>query len=109
MGTGNSGFIRGNCELQNCFTSASKYEWEKSDALVFHGEDLRGPQIIYELEKLSNRKKQMIESGQKTPLFIYFMKEPPHNGNKLKHSIFEVIFIANVFLKDARMFSQLIT
>ena len=96
MGVGNSGFVRGNCEHQNCFTSVSKYEWEKSDALVFHGEELRGPQRLNELEKLKIRKMQMIESGQKTPLFVFFMKEPPQEGNELKHSLFQAIFV-NLF------------
>ena len=91
MGDGNSGFVRGSCEIQNCFIFTSQDNlWEESDAVVFHGEDLNGLQRIVELEKLSLIRKRRKQFGEKIPLFVYFMKEPPHYGNQLENMLFQV-------------------
>ena len=91
MGDGNSGFVRGSCEIQNCFISTFQQNlWEESSAVVFHGEDLNGLQRIKELEKLSKIRRQRKQSGEKIPVFVYFMKEPPHFGNELENELFQV-------------------
>ena len=89
MGTGNSGFVRGKCELQNCFTSTSKSDLQDSDAVVFHGAELAGRGIISELEGLSRFRKKRRKSGSRRPLFVYFMKEPPIDDNNLNHPVFK--------------------
>ncbi len=78
MGVGNRGFVQGGCELQNCYTTTSRNKLRGADAVVFHGEDLGNAQTIKELKILKKFRHERRAEGQKVPLFVYFMKEPPH-------------------------------
>jgi hypothetical protein len=49
-----------------------------ADAVVFHGEDLGNPKTLQELEILKKFRKSRRDAGIQTPIFVYFMKEPPH-------------------------------
>jgi hypothetical protein len=90
MGHGNSGFVKGKCEKTNCFISTSKEDLESSDALVFHGQDLQGQAKFQQLKMLSHFKREQKKKEEKSPLFVYFMKEPPHADIKPNHSVFKV-------------------
>ena len=86
MGVGNRGFVSGGCGLQNCYTTTSRNKLRGADAVVFHGEDLGNPKTIEELEILKKFRKSRREAGEKVPLYVYFMKEPPHkviDGNNM--------------------------
>ena len=78
MGVGNRGFVQGGCELQNCYTTTSRNKLRGADAVVFHGEDLGNVKTIEELKILKKFRLFRRKEGQKVPLFVYFMKEPPH-------------------------------
>lgn len=88
MGVGNRGFIQAGCEMINCHTTNNRAKFKVADAIVFHGEDLGNANTIKELEVLKKFKERKRQEGSKVPLFIYFMKEPPHQGNKLNHEVY---------------------
>ncbi len=58
-----------------------------ADAIVFHGEGLREAKVLEELAALKTFRDRERSAGKKAPLFVYFMKEPPHSGNQLDPSV----------------------
>ncbi len=69
----------------NLFGRRNKYK--VADAIVFHGEGLADPRLLGELETLRAFRLEARAAGNRAPLFVYFMKEPPHVGNRLNHSV----------------------
>ena len=90
MGFGNSGFLKGNCEKTNCYISTSKEDLGLSDAVVFHGQDLQSSEKLEQLKVLSQFKKQKKMKGEKSPVFVFFMKEPPQVDLQLSHPVLKV-------------------
>ena len=77
-GVGNRGFVQAGCSLQNCQTTTNRNKLRGADAVVFHGEDLGNEKLLKEMEQLKKFRAARRKAGEKTPLYVYFMKEPPH-------------------------------
>jgi hypothetical protein len=87
------------CCTKKNLASLLRNKLRAADAVVFHGEDLGGADTLKELKTLKKFRQAQRASGQKAPIFVYFMKEPPH---QVGHRVFLPSCRINAHIEGAR-------